>query len=252
MILNRIVDFAKEKGKGLTLVNIIMGLEYVAVELSDGSLGCSYLFKEESGTCCKLDHGRMQFEGIPVPELVTWALDERELIRSSVGIAVMNALFKPESIKEKSDKDAVLELPFKKTDLVGMVGYFKPMVKQIVDKVKDLYIFERKPNQDNPSVFPDWSAYSILPRCDIVIISGTTNINKTQDVLVSCCTKAREIAIVGPSTLMYPEFYKGSKVTLLAGAYAPPEKREDIYKVVTRGGGGFGLLEYLQKYSIRV
>lgn len=252
MILKRIVEDLTSKARGLELADIRIGLEYVGVELSDGTLGVSYLFKEEVGHCCSRDFADEGFIGRPATDLVEWSLHMKDTLLSSIGIASLNALSAPQTIPSMTKNDAVDEIGFKKTDVVGMIGNFRPMVPGIVEKVKELKIFERKPGVGNPLIYPDWAAYSILPSCDIVIISGTTNINKTQDILLSCCSSAREVAVIGPSTIVYPPAYADTSATLLAGAYADPIKKDDIFTVISQGGGGFRLLKYLTKYAVRL
>jgi len=250
MILKQIVEDYAPKAKGFTIADIRLGLEYVGVELSNGNIGVSYLFKEDVGGCCIRDFKGKGYVGTSAQEAIEWSLHTKDILLSSIGIAALNALTVPERVPE-DNKDGVEYMDIKMTDRVGMIGNFRPMVPGLRKKCKELLIFERRQAED-PEIYPDWAAYSLLPSCDAVIMSGTTNINKTQDALLNYCTGAREVAILGPSTIMYPPVYAGTPVTILAGSYADPALKREIFSVVSQGGGGFHLLQYLRKYSIRV
>jgi len=63
-----------------------------------------------------------------------------------------------------------------------------------------VYIIERVPKAgDYPDAACDW----ILPRCDLVIITGSSLINKTLPHLLSLCEDATTI-LTGPSVPMCP------------------------------------------------
>ena len=252
MILQKIVEDYSPKAEGLTITDIRIGLEYVGIELSNGNIGVSYLFKEDVGGCHHRKNAGGGFIGESAQNAIAWSLDMKDILLSSIGIATINALTVPEEAPQKNDKDGVEYMGITKNDVVGMVGYFRPMVPALKKQCKELKIFERRLAGNEPDVYPDWAAYSLLPSCDIVIVSGTTQINKTQDVVLSYCTGAREVAVLGPSTIMYPDAYAGTRATLIAGAYADPSLKKEIFTVVAQGGGGFHLLQFLRKYSIRL
>ena len=85
----------------------------------------------------------------------------------------------------------------------------------------------------------------LLPKCDIVILSGSTTINGTIDELLEMCSNAREIIMVGPSTPMYAEGWKGTGLTGLAGALWNNEEKEEIFLRITHGCGVQQIKEYM-------
>ena len=92
----------------------------------------------------------------------------------------------------------------------------------------------------------------LLPACDIVILSGTTLINQSLEQLLEWCAKAREIVLVGSSTPMYPEAFKGTGVTRLAGSWWDSEKKDEIFKKISLAGGIRHLSETMIKKSVQV
>ena len=96
-----------------------------------------------------------------------------------------------------------------------------------------------------PDVFPTEQEKDLLPACDVVILSGTTTINGTIDSLLELCQNAREIVLVGTSTPMFPEGFRDTKVSRLAGAWWKNEHRREIFKLISLAAGISSLSPYM-------
>lgn len=83
---------------------------------------------------------------------------------------------------------------------VGIVGHlsFPPGVFAGAEEV---YILEREPQSGD---YPDSACDFLLPRCDLVLISGSTLVNKTLPHLLSLTENAYTI-LTGPTTPLCPE-----------------------------------------------
>ncbi len=68
------------------------------------------------------------------------------------------------------------------------------------EQAKQVYILEREPQ---PGDYPDAACDWILPRCDVVIVTGSSLINKTLPHLLSLCENAFTI-LTGPSVPLCP------------------------------------------------
>ena len=78
----------------------------------------------------------------------------------------------------------------------------------------------------------------ILPTCDIVVVSGTSVINRTVEDLLAMCPNAREFVLTGTSTPMFPAAYAGSGVTSLAGDHVEAGREgRDLFRTISLGGG---------------
>ena len=86
----------------------------------------------------------------------------------------------------------------------------------------------------------------LLPECTKMIITGSSTINGSIDGLLEMCCNATQIALVGSSTPMFPEGWKDTKVTSLAGAWWPKERKEDIFRIISQGGGIAQLRQIIQ------
>lgn len=154
--------------------------------------------------------------GSSIPPLFPEGLNGLEVRRAAEGIkswnfteasmalaAVNSALNTEERVRalhaeDSMDRYYTQGLDFKgKT--VGLIGHMNgpPEMRR---EAKEVYIIEKSPQEgDYPDSACDW----LLPRCDIVIITGSSLINKTLPHLLSLCRGAYTI-LTGPSVPLCP------------------------------------------------
>ena len=154
--------------------------------------------------------------GSSIPPLFPQGLNDLEVHQAAEGIkswnfaeasmalaAVNSALNTEERVRvlhaeDSMDRYYTEGLDFKgKT--VGLIGHMNgpPEMRR---EAKEVYIIEKAPQEgDYPDPACDW----LLPRCDIVIITGSTLINKTLPHLLSLCRGAYTI-LTGPSVPLCP------------------------------------------------
>lgn len=82
---------------------------------------------------------------------------------------------------------------------IAAIGHLS-MTEEIHRDAKELYIIERMPQTGD---YPDAACDYILPKCDIVLITGSAIVNKTLPHLLSLCKNACTI-LTGPSVPMCP------------------------------------------------
>lgn len=85
---------------------------------------------------------------------------------------------------------------------VGLIGHFRS-TERFRSEAKQLYVIERKPQEGD---FPDAACDWLLPKCDIVIITGCSIINKTLPHLLTLCENAYTV-LTGPSVPMCRELF---------------------------------------------
>jgi uncharacterized protein (DUF4213/DUF364 family) len=232
MIIERLIELALQKAGDTKVKDVRVGLGYSCVEMDDGSCGLAYTFRNELGPCCGLINEAGEITGKSCKEVIQWAKDTN-LAMASIGVAAINAILHRDL--EHYDKGNFMnKINIKPDESFGMVGYFKPVVQQMKKLAKKLYIFERAA-VDSQDTYPDWAIDLYLPKCDVVLITGTAIINKTIDHILEKAKNAREIYIVGPSTTMCPEIFKEYGVTHLAGSIV--KDPEQALAIVGQGGG---------------
>lgn len=83
---------------------------------------------------------------------------------------------------------------------VGMVGHLHGP-KNLRQDAKAVYILERSPQDGD---YPDSACDYILPQCDIVLITGSSLVNKTLPHLLELCKNAYTV-LTGPTVPLCPE-----------------------------------------------
>ena len=117
---------------------------------------------------------------------------------------------------------------------------------------KLLNIFTFVENNINKMKKLDWFILVILLISPILInyivlgVSIGATINGSIDGLLEMCPNASQIALVGSSTPMFPEGWKDTRVTALAGSWWPSERKDEIFRIISQGGGIAQLRQIIQ------
>lgn len=238
--------------------DIRIGLGYTAVKLDDGSCGLAATMRDEISACCTVLERAGALSGLRADSLAELALSPDSL-EATLGVATINAILAKRTLAgESAQSDIVRDLAITKSDSIGMVGYFGPLIGPLRGSCKELYIFERRlpafeatigtsPRDDGPRVYPDWAAELLLPKCEAVLISGTTVINKTLDHLLALCRG--KIALVGP-TVPLSEIFARYGVSFLFGSRVRDAAR--VLRIVSEGGGTTTFGSAVSKVAVRL
>ncbi len=247
-VLGLLKEQVREAAQQRTVTDVRIGLTYTAVLLDNGSAGVAYTFRREilSG-CCSLQTDR-PFAGKQAAEIIEH-ITSQDLLARTVGIAAANALINQE--KQGLTTGDMLELlqPGPQ-DVVGMVGYFGPLVPVLQEKTKKLYVFEKTPVTAE-EVFPEEQAVEMLPRCSTAIITSTTLINQTLDSLLEASANCAKIALVGPSTPLDLAVFEplGVQVHIVSGVIIT--NPQAILQVVSEGGGMRRFKGHIKKVNMK-
>jgi hypothetical protein len=248
MIVQQIREYLLKNAPERKIADLRIGLIYTGVLLDDGNAGVAYTFSENFLDCHSFFAGIRPLKGRSTHEVLR-CLGSSNMVEASVGIATANALINHEK-EEKQGGDILDVLELRETDCVGMVGAFVPMISLLKARVGELLIFEL---HDRPAegVLSAEKAFHELPRCDVALITSTSLINGTMDLLVEAAVKGcRDVVLLGPSTPLIPEIFKPLGVTMLAGLIItdPP----CILQVVSEGGGMRAFGDCVKKVNIKI
>ncbi len=229
----------------LGLKDIRIGLRYTIVELTNGSSGIAFSYANEIFVeDPEVKPG--EFTKVPLVSILNNIADKT--ISSVLKTATVNALVNTNEV-EGIPKDLLEVIKFSKEDRVCMIGAIHPFIQKIEKTVKELFIFERfRPPHTN--YLPDWAAPYYLENADVVLFTGASIVNKTFDILVKYAKNAREIAVVGPSTPLYPKPFKKRGVTLLGGIVIT--NTELAKKIISEAGGTHHLKKTYRKVVLKV
>lgn len=215
-------------------VDVRIGLGYTAVKLSSGQCGvaCVLRHRLDSGGCSLLSQAGT-LSGQDVSQLISLTCSSN-IVKTSVGLAAINALAEQGREHSSSQQDLIDLLQITEKDQVGMIGCIEPLVQKIRQRTDKLFVFDEAKSEladiTETRVIPD-----ILPRCDVVLLSATTLVNKTFDALMRRSSQAREICLLGPSTPLFPEFFQSRGVTVLAGRQILDADK--LLQIISEAGG---------------
>ena len=231
---------------GQRVAEVRIGLGYTAVSLENGRCGLAFTLHEKEYESCTVIAEAGTLAGRKASELISW-MKQSDETACAIGLATANALIGLPNGAIESD---ILDLlPVGPEYAVGMIGYFGPLVDAIRRRARILHIFERKPIPDL-GVLSESAAPDLLPECRIVVLSATTLLNHTLDGLLDCCSNAREIAILGPSTPFLPALFSRRKVTILSGIHVVDSAR--VLRIVSEAGGTRSFGRAIRKLSLRM
>lgn len=213
----------------LTLKNVAVGLTWTVAVSSEGGMGLA--MTTDAQTVPQSQHN---FENMPLKE-VAQLVKSWNFIEAGIGMAAVNSWYNSEkrldelSSRQGDSRFCTFDIDLKyKT--VAMVGHMRHP-ENTFSEVKDFYILERSPRSGD---FPDSACEYILPKSDIVIITGSAFVNKTMPRLLEL-SKNADVIITGPSTPMFPELFSfGAK--RIAGLVVT--KQEQMQKYAASGQFG--------------
>lgn len=133
------------------------------------------------------------------PELVQMALSER-ILEAAIGMAAINSLLDVQAgdCLELNARDLIAERGEGKR--IAVVGHF-PFIPSLRKTAGQLWVIEKNPRQGD---FPESEAENLIPRADIVAITGTAFTNHTLENLLSLCAPKAYVILLGDTTPLTP------------------------------------------------
>jgi len=128
MIIDQVCDLLLPVAAGRSVGDIRVGLGYTAVQVDGGSCGLAYTFRSatDEGCCVNREAGTLM--GRRASDLAEWARSS-DPVASAVGLATLNAVIDAPACA--TDAALSSQLDVTSNDVVGMVGYFGPLVEPL-------------------------------------------------------------------------------------------------------------------------
>lgn len=158
--------------------------------------------------------GETPHEGPPVPlagrllehsgrELAEW-LRSSGTLEASIGMAAFNALLEVDesACTEVNAEEVILERGAGRR--VAIVGHF-PFVERVRQAAEVCWVLELRPR---PGDVPAERAGEVLPRADVVALTGTSLINHTFDDLIGLCRPDAFVILLGASAPLSPVLFE--------------------------------------------
>jgi uncharacterized protein (DUF4213/DUF364 family) len=159
-------------------------------------------------------------------ELANYSLSDYAM-EASIGMAAINSLIEVDEQRcvEKNASRILTEKGEGKD--VGIVGHF-PFIPELKKRARNLWVFEQRPKEGD--LGPE-SAQAILPRCDIVGITGTAFINHTLEELLRW-SEGKFILLIGPTTPL-TSFLFDYGIQVLSGTVVV--EKEEAFRCISQG-----------------
>jgi len=165
----------------------------------------------------------------------------RHPMEAAVGIAAVNALL-PEHRARWQDLNAEAVIAAHgRHGRVVLVGHF-PFVPRLREQVEQLWVLEERPRGQD---LPVQAAAEVIPRADVLAITGTTLINHTFESLVALRSPQALVVVLGPSTPLAPVLFDHG-ADVLSGAVV-----EDVDAVLRAVGQGANFRQ-LRRHGVRL
>lgn len=142
-----------------------------------------------------------QLHTLPARELAQMAGSDHPTL-ASVGAAAINALLPvPETWENLNAEEVIAERGAGKT--VAMIGGF-PFVPRLRPRVGELLVLEQHPGPDE---LPADAAPDVLPRADVIAITGMTFVNHSLEGLLALRAPHATVLVMGASTPCSPVLF---------------------------------------------
>ncbi len=134
-------------------------------------------------------------------------------MEAAIGMATINALL-PRQEEQWVDLNAGEVIARHGAGkCVALVGHF-PFIPRVREQVEVLWVLEQRPAGED---LPAEAAYDVIPRADVVAITGTALLNHTFEGLMTLCRPEALVLVLGPSTPLSPLLFDHG-VHILSGS----------------------------------
>jgi uncharacterized protein (DUF4213/DUF364 family) len=115
------------------------------------------------------------------------------ILEAAIGMATINSLLEVDESDcvELNAADLILEKGQGKR--VAVVGHF-PFIPKIEKSARELWVIEKNPKEDD---FGEAEADALIPRADVVAITGTAFTNHTIEHLLGLCNPKAYVIVLG-------------------------------------------------------
>jgi hypothetical protein len=123
---------------------------------------------------------------------------------AAVGIAAINSLLDvdEERCVELNAADLIIEKGAGKR--VAIVGHF-PFTQKVKEKAAQLWVIEKNPVDDD---LDEYAAPNVIPRADVVAVTGTALTNHTLEALLALCRPDAFVVMLGDTVPVTPLLFE--------------------------------------------
>ncbi len=253
-IVKNVIASAKPFLEERKINDLVIGVSLAAVQLDNGFIGISYVHKDEISSQCGAGYvgEALKKPAFEIVEKPIRSLDPITSIDQTMASALLCAASQGQDIPDDSNSN-FFGIDFEKNDIVGMIGYIAPIVRSLEAKGCELIVFDKGLyDEGQEGIYNNDRQKELLVKCNKTIITGSAFTNGSIDGVLEHCKNSKEIAIVGTSTPMFAKGFEGTNVSVLAGAWWKSEAKEEIFRIISSGGGIRHLHKFMKKKALRI
>ncbi|MEA3471283.1 MAG: DUF364 domain-containing protein, partial [Thermodesulfobacteriota bacterium] len=184
--------------------------------------------------------------GSPASQLLKLLLEGSDPLEKALGLATANAIIDPPVTEEEIDTIDLMGLT--REDRIAMIGFFQPLVERIRKRGLNLFVIER--DERRIEIPDDETRDRVLKECTVAIITATSIINDTLEDILRRLGDTRHVALLGPSTPLCQEIFRGTPVNHLGGSVVTDVRR--VMQIISEGGGTPEMRPHLRFVNILI
>ncbi len=258
-ILEETIDYVKNSLNDIihdiTIERAVIGIFFSGVILNNGHAGISATPIKEipEAVCCPSSARSMPNAGhLTERSVVKYLKDATSNIpmKKAMGIAVLSALSSycreiglTEGYDMEVGVDALDCVDLRDDTYPVLIGAIGPFLRVLKSRKKPFSVVELdtrtlKPDELPFYVPPDKTG-EIVPKADVLVITGTTLINGTLEGILEIARPDTKVVVVGPTASILPHAFFKRGVDILGGdIITHPQKMLDT---LAEGGSGYHL-----------
>jgi hypothetical protein len=124
----------------------------------------------------------------------------QSILEAAIGMATINSLLEVDDASCIELNAAELIMEKGKGKRIAVVGHF-PFIPKVRECSKELWVIEKNPKEGD---FGEAEAENLIPRADVVAITGTAITNHTMDHLLELCHPRAYIIALGDTAPLSP------------------------------------------------
>ena len=190
--------------------------------LADGSCGFFYTRLGDNLKQLRDKIDEKQILSTPILDLAE-GYDNANLVKRSLGLGALNAIaqhvFTRSAGVLQNDVDPLGQLDLDTSHQVGMVGYFKPLVRMLKDQRVPVTVIEKDEGYFDYDGLVDVTLdVGALKRCDRVLITASTLLNDSLDSVLANCAADARVALIGPTVGCLPDPFFARGIDVVGGS----------------------------------
>ena len=180
--------------------HVLVGAHWTVVCSRQAGMAATLMAEKPHGHSRVREVGHLEDESAQALAALARSDDPLE---AGIGVAAINSLLDVDETHAQEMNAAQVLAQRGHGRNVALIGHF-PFIESLRQAVGQLWVIELHPAEGE---YPAEAAADLLPKADVVAITGTALINGTLDGLLALCQTTSTVMVLGPSTPLSPVLF---------------------------------------------